>query len=182
MRKLLSILSVTALALTLTGCIPSGNIVGKANFTTLDSTIANPGDLVTINFNGGITATPNGLRVRITKANFVSNGSTFTASKLNDLNTNSGFSLTRDAFALSRLKGKNPCGSATGYLTDGRQFVIALFNPSTGIVDYINNVFQISVPANSQILAVEGNDLYWVGYAPANSLKIGGRNLCNSVD
>ena len=174
MRKIISAISVLTIALTLSGCIPSGNIVGKANFTTIESSFANPGDSAFFEVNGGITPTTKGLRLRITKANFSVGSITTSAAKINEILPDSVY--PRDLFKFERLKGKNPCGYITGTTKEDIPFVIALLNPESGIEN------PPGIPPNSQILAVVTIDNYWFGYAPANSLKIGGRNLCNNFN
>ena len=174
MRKLISILSVLALSLSLTSCIPSGNIVGNATFTTIESTFASQGDAAQININAGIVATPKGLRVRVNKATFSVNGLVFRALKNSEfIPANSpslfGIDLSRASFANSRLKGKNFCGGLMGSLEDGTQILMAVGN-----IDSQGN-------QAAQIVALDENSQpanFWIGYAPDNSLKIGGRNLC----
>lgn len=181
MRKFISIATVGALTLTLTGCVPSGNIVGNATFTTIYSSgIANPGDIATIGINGGIVATPNALRLRLTKANFSVGSFNLTATKFIEVINEP---TSRFQFASSRLKGKNSCGYAAGVTSDGKHFELGLFSPSADVLNDINAETGLSIPLGSQILGFYGSDsdysyFSWFGSAPANSLKVGGRNLC----
>ena len=185
MRKVISILSVLALSLSLTSCIPSGNIVGSATFTTIESSFGSPEQQARISINGGVTVTPKGARVRLTKANFSINSSNFTALKMNEFQT---IDIPREEFVNSRLSGKNACGWLGGTTTSGNVFQLALFNPNANINSAIGEEFNYAIPANSQVLLIVINDNgyidesdYWIGFAPANSLKIGGRNLCGNL-
>lgn len=178
MRKVITPILAGILALSLTGCIPSGNIVGKANFTTIASNLASQGEIATIEINGGVVATPTGLRFRMTKSNFSVSGTTYTASKINDVMQGP---ISREEFASSRLKGKNVCGYAAGITTDGGQFAVGLILVTSEISNILFNEFGVRIPSDSQLMAIEGNSFDWLGYAPAKSLKIGGRNLCGYI-
>ena len=177
MRKLIPIVISVALAVSLTGCIPSGNIIGKANFTTITSNLASQGDIATIDINGGIVATPTGLRFRTTKSSFSVNGTTFISSKFDYLSPGP---IPREEFASSRLKGKNVCGVAVGTANDGSQFAVGLILVISAISNELFDAFGVRITSDSQLMAIEGNSFDWLGYAPAKSLKIGGRNLCGS--
>lgn len=170
--KLAKIIPLLVSASLLSACIPSGNIVGKANFTTISSTFANQGDVAQISVNGGIVATPKGIQLRITKANFVVGNINVSAAKFKEVIP---VDITKQTFIDSRLKGKNVCGWIGGISTEGYEFTMILLNPGSGI----GNLNEI--PQDSQILVIESTVGEWVGIAPVNSLKIGGRNLCNNL-
>ena len=191
MRKVISILSVLALSLSLTSCMPSGNIVGKATFTTLESSFATPGDLVNINVNGGMVITPKGLRIRLTKATFQGPYFNFAASKSSELIASDnpelgGISFSKENLLFSRLKGKNACGYLYGQTSgnfngqsfEPSPFVMALFNPGSTLDAFLSQI-NLSIPTGYQLLLIQGEGFGWAGFAPANSIKIGGRNLCN---
>jgi hypothetical protein len=177
MRKIITPILAGILALSLTGCIPSGNIVGKANFTTIDSNLASQGEIATIDINGGVVATPTGLRFRTTKSSFSVNGTTFITSKFSDV---IAFSIPREEFASTRLKGKNVCGRVFATATDGSQISILLITETSEIIDFVFNEFGVILTLDSQLMVITSNNFYWLGYAPAKTLKIGGRNLCGS--
>lgn len=160
MRKIFKLIVSITVLVSLTGCIPSGNVVGKANFITSESNFASEGDIATIDINGGVVATPKGLRFRVTKASFYANGVYIIAAKNNFLEP---YDFTKNDFASARLKGKNICGSLGGYTVDGVQFALLLAAPK----------------GETQFLYIQtDNNLYWIGQASPNSLKVGGRNLC----
>lgn len=165
MRKIITALIAGVLAISLSGCIPSGNIVGKSQFeTTYSSGFADVGQTANVEINGGVVATPKGLKFRVNKANLLVNGTSFVAPPGSFFEPIDYW--TKSDFAYSRLKGKNICGALGGFTSGGLPFAVILT--------------QVSGDRQQlQILAEDGFE--WVGTAPANSLKIGGRNLCGSI-
>lgn len=159
----------TALIIGLTGCIPSGNIVGKATFYSVGDFNTSDTPQVTVDINGGVIATPKGLRARVTRASFILGGITYQAGKSNELLL--GDPPAKLDFADSRIKGRNICGTVSGKTSSGADFTMLL------VADPGSETQLLAI-----VVDVEGaNPQYWLGSAPAGSLKVGGRNLCGGV-
>ena len=161
--KPVRILALVSSLLLLTSCIPSGNIVGNAQFTTIESNFADSGDVSYLELNGGTVITPNGVRVRLNKANFSipSKGIFLTASRLNDVDPTK---IPKSVIMDSRMKGKNNCGYATGVFNDGQTFGVIIFaDPLTD--------------ARFVFLQASGGGIY-LGALSGGKVQIGGRNLC----
>lgn len=168
MKKFVAALMSTLL---LSSCVPSGNAVGKAEFTTIDSNFLTPtgvlnvGDLVIVDVNGGIVATPKGLRLRLNKMTFTTptRGLFLYVNKYNDVISGP---IPKDIFTSSKVKGRNFCASLAGTFNNGVNFVAAIYgNPKD----------------SSQLLAIYSLDDagYFIGQTTAGNIQIGGRNLCS---
>ena len=142
--------------------MPSGTVVGKANFITVSSNVANPGDIATVDINGSVVASPKGFRYRVNKASFAVNDTYVFAAKDNFLVPEI---ISKNEFLNSRLKGKNTCGTLGGYTVDGVPYGILLYAPVDGL---------------QSLVVITADGIEWLGEAPSNSLKIGGRNLCGN--
>ena len=164
-NRRLSIMIATFISLLmLTGCIPSGNVVGKADFKEIDSTFANDDWIGHLEINAAAVTTPNGIKYRITKMvlMFPGHDISFKASKQMFVNS---YAIPKSEILSSQLKGRNVCGWVEGQLDNGSYFLAGIYgSPNEGAQGLIfaNNEFG-----------------YWfVGESINGKLQIGGRNLC----
>jgi hypothetical protein len=154
---------LVTLILLLTSCIPSGNVVGSAWFTTVESNFSDLSNMAFVEVNGGAVATPNGIRLRLNKATFAipAQGIFLTATRFKDVDPTI---FPKSEFFVSRLKGKNTCAFVSGYLNDGQFFIAGFFADPTTKMNYL------------ALAASEGG--IYIGQLSSGKLQIGGRNLC----
>lgn len=157
-----SLVTVAGLIL-LTSCMPSGNVVGSAQFSTISSNFSDPGDITYLDVNGGVVVTPNGIRTRLNKAKFSipSKGIFLTASRFRDVSTDN---IPKSIITDARLKGKNTCAYVTGTFDDGQDFAAFIY------LEPLTNKPTILLGASA------GGE--YVGQLSSGKLQIGGRNLC----
>ena len=162
-KKLLEVSFLFTISILLTSCVPSGNVVGSAWFTTNSSNFSDTSHMAFVEVNGGAVATPNGVRLRLNKASFSipEEGIFLTATRFIDVEA---LKIPKSVFFNSRLNGKNTCAYVAAILNDGQSFGAVFSVDPTTKVTFL-------------ILAAEAGGVY-EGQLSSGKLQIAGRNLC----